>query len=93
MGDGIYLRCTCVKEEEEEEEVLEEGGVWMGWTGWEDWNIWAGFFRVSGEAVCSVAGRSWFLLMICSASWVFPDWTDGGVKKQRHNQRKPLERR
>lgn len=44
----------------------------MGWTDWKDWT---GFLRDSGEALWTAVGRSWFRLMICSASWVFPEDT------------------
>lgn len=40
----------------------------MGWIEWTGWNT--GFFRMS-ESVFT-EGRSWFLLMICSASCVLP---------------------
>lgn len=43
-------------------------GIWMGWSEWTGWKT--GFFRMS-ESVFT-EGRSWFLLMICSASWVLP---------------------
>ncbi len=56
-----HLRCTCVKEE----------GVCMGCTGWDDWKG-SGFLRRSGEESGLTDGRSWFRLMICKASCVFP---------------------
>lgn len=56
-----HLRCTCVKEE----------GVCMGCTGCDDWKG-SGFLRRSGEEMGLTEGRSWFRLMICRASCVFP---------------------
>lgn len=43
-------------------------GIWIVWTKWGGWNT--GFFRIS-ESIFT-EGRSWFLLMICNASWVLP---------------------
>jgi hypothetical protein len=54
---GHHFLCTVVK-----------AGIWMGWIGWTGWST--GFFLTS-EWVFTV-GRSWFLLMICKASWVLP---------------------
>lgn len=45
-------------------------GIWMGWTRWAGWNM--GFFLISESILTE--GRSWFRLMICSASWVLPMW-------------------
>lgn len=58
----VHLRWTCVKDE----------GSWMGWT---DWKGWMDFLRESGETLWTAEGSSWFRLMICKASWVFPEDT------------------
>lgn len=42
---------------------VKDEGSWMGWTD---------FLRESGETPWTVVGSSWFRLMICRASWVFP---------------------
>lgn len=61
-SEEAHLRCTCVK----------DAGNWMGWT---DWKGWTGFLRESGETLWTAVGSSWFRLMICRASWVFPEDT------------------
>lgn len=38
-----------------------------------NWSGWMGFLRKSGETLCCVVGSSWLRLMICRASWVFPE--------------------
>lgn len=43
----------------------------MGCTGCDDWKG-SGFLRRSGEEMGLTEGRSWFRLMICRASCVFP---------------------
>lgn len=45
---------------------VKDEGSWMGWMG---------FLRESGETLWTAVGSSWFLLMICRASWVFPENT------------------
>lgn len=66
----------------------------MGWIGWTGWNT--GFFLIS-ESVFTV-GSSWFLLMICKASWVLPKKHFPLKKKKKksiqqysHTYSKPLE--
>lgn len=61
-----HFRCTAVK----------EGGIWMGCTGWKGP---PGFLRASPPGVALPRGSSWFLLMICRASSVFPVRGRGGV--------------
>lgn len=78
-----HLRWTCVKDE----------GSWIGWT---DWKGWMDFLRESGETLWTAEGSSWFRLMICRASWVFPEDTwhiniiiSGLAQRQRIHQVKP----
>lgn len=58
------------------------------WRGWKDCRDDVAFLWDSGEVLWTAMGRSWFRLMICRASWVFPKNTQAwGLRKSRLNIR------